>query len=304
MKTYGYARVSSIGAEDSLERQAEAIKSECDRRGLESLVILSEPAGTSGVSTRFRTREAGRMLLYKVKTGDTVLVTCIDRLGRKTVDILDTIERLSKKGVNVVILQFMGMTLDLSTPMGRVIIAIIAAFAEIEANFIMERFNSGKARLRATGFWAERTSYGKRRIYDDKGHYTGWEWDLEQLAYIAEIAERLGKGHDVKNIAADFRRRGIKDHRGLPWGLQQGKNGPPKGSPWQHFRQAARWFFRQRAAGKLPPPYNGLANLIQAPANFTVEKRPKKKTAKATINPRINWSLEDWQALDAAGLVD
>jgi DNA invertase Pin-like site-specific DNA recombinase len=304
MTNYGYARVSSIGAEDSLERQAEAIKSECDKRGLESLVMLSEPAGTSGVSTRFRDRKAGRMLLYKVKKGDTVLVTCIDRLGRDIGDILDTIGRLRKKEANVVILEFMGMPLDLSTPMGRVIIAIRAAFAEMEANLIMDRFNDGKRKLRATGFWSERTSYGKRRLYDDKGHYTGWEWDLEQLAYIAEIAERLGKGHDVKNIAADFRRRGIKDHRGLPWGLQQGKNGSPKGSPWQHFRQAARWFFRLRAAGKLPPPYCDLAKLIQAPARFTVEKRPKKKTAKAAINPRLNWTVEDWQALDAAGLVD
>jgi len=304
MTNYGYARVSSIGAEDSLERQAEAIKSECDKRGLESLVMLSEPAGTSGVSTRFRDRKAGRMLLYKVKKGDTVLVTCIDRLGRDIGDILDTIGRLRKKEANVVILEFMGMPLDLSTPMGRVIIAIRAAFAEMEANLIMDRFNAGKRKLRATGFWSERTSYGKRRLYDDKGHYTGWEWDLEQLAYIAEIAERLGKGHDVKNIAADFRRRGIKDHRGLPWGLQQGKNGPPKGSPWQHFRQAARWFFRQRAAGILPPPYNDLAKLIQAPKRFTVEIHPKKKSVKAAINPRLNWTVEDWQALDAAGLVD
>jgi DNA invertase Pin-like site-specific DNA recombinase len=304
MTAYGYTRISSYDSENSIDTHTTALKTECDKRGLGPLIMLSEPPKTSGVSTRFRNREAGRTLLYKIKKGDTVLVTCIDRLGRDIADILDTIGRLRKKEANIVILEFMGMPLDLSTPMGRVIIAIRAAFAEMEANLIMDRFNAGKRKLRATGFWSERTSYGKRRLYDDKGHYTGWEWDLEQLAYIAEIAERLGKGHDVKNIAADFRRRGIKDHRGLPWGLQQGKNGPPKGSPWQHFRQAARWFFRQRAAGKLPPPYNGLANLIQAPANFTVEKRPKKKTAKATINPRINWSLEDWQALDAAGLVD
>ena len=50
MTAYGYARVSSVGSEDLLERQAEAIKSECDKRGLESLVMLSEPAGTSAVS--------------------------------------------------------------------------------------------------------------------------------------------------------------------------------------------------------------------------------------------------------------
>jgi len=304
MTAYGYTRISSYDSENSIDTHTTALKTECDKRGLGPLIMLSEPPKTSGVSTRFRNREAGRTLLYKIKKGDTVLVTCIDRLGRDIADILDTIGRLRKKEANIVILEFMGMPLDLSTPMGRVIIAIRAAFAEMEANLIMDRFNAGKRKLRATGFWSERTSYGKRRLYDDKGHYTGWEWDLEQLAYIAEIAERLGKGHDVKNIAADFRRRGIKDHRGLPWGLQQGKNGSPKGSPWQHFRQAARWFFRQRAAGILPPPYNDLAKLIQAPKRFTVEIHPKKKSVKAAINPRLNWTVEDWQALDAAGLVD
>ena len=58
----------------------------------------------------------------------------------------------------------------------------------------------------------------------------GSEWDMQQLAYIAEIAERLGKGEDVLLVVADFWGRGIKDHRGLPWGQVQHKDGKGTGN--------------------------------------------------------------------------
>ena len=74
-----------------------------------------------------------------------------------------------------------------------------------------------------------------------------------QLAYIAEIAERLGKGEDVLLVVADFWGRGIKDHRGLPWGQVQAKPGKGTGNGFEWFRRARRWFHRMKHAGKLPP---------------------------------------------------
>jgi DNA invertase Pin-like site-specific DNA recombinase len=48
---------------------------------------LQEPIGTSGVSTVFRQRPEGRKLWYQLTKGDTLIVSKIDRLGRKTRDI-------------------------------------------------------------------------------------------------------------------------------------------------------------------------------------------------------------------------
>jgi hypothetical protein len=81
------------------------------------------------------------------------------------------------------------------------------------------------------------------------------EWDMQQLADIAEIAERMGKSEDVLLVVADFWGRGIKDHRGLPWGQVQAKPGKGTGNGFEWFRRAGRWFHRMKHAGKLPPSY-------------------------------------------------
>ena len=92
------------------------------------------------------------------------------------------------------------------------------------------------------------------------------EWDMQQLAYIAEIAERLGKGEDVLLVVADFWGRGIKDHRGLPWGQVQAKPGKGTGNGFEWFWRATRWFHRMKRADKLPPPYCDLAHTIADPS--------------------------------------
>ena len=85
------------------------------------------------------------------------------------------------------------------------------------------------------------------------------EWDSQQLAYIGEIAERLGRGEDVAHVAADFWARGLLDHRGLPWGQVQSKPGKGTGNPYEWYRRAARWFHRAKHNGELPPAYGELA---------------------------------------------
>ncbi len=112
------------------------------------------------------------------------------------------------------------------------------------------------------------------------------EWDFEQLAYIAEIAERLGKGEDVVLVVADFWGRGIKDHRGLPWGQVQHKEGKGTGNGFEWYWRATRWFHRMKHSGKLPPPYCDTAHTIPEPPRFTVEKRHKRPNAKPVIDEK------------------
>ncbi len=121
------------------------------------------------------------------------------------------------------------------------------------------------------------------------------ESDMQQLAYIAEIAERLGKGEDVLLVVADFWGRGIKDHRGLPWGQVQAKPGKGTGNGFEWFRRARRWFHRMKHAGKLPPPYCDTAHTIPEPRRFTVEKRRKRPNAKPVIDEKAAWSAEQWR---------
>jgi hypothetical protein len=68
-----------------------------------------------------------------------------------------------------------------------------------------------------------------------------------------------------KKIGFVFWGRGIKDHRGLPWGQVQHKDGKGTGNGFEWYWRATRWFHRMKHAGKLPPPYCDTAHAIPWP---------------------------------------
>jgi len=126
---YGYARVSTVTQD--LESQLQALKAEgCNE-------IYSEKfTGTKKDRPRFNE------LLDVIETGDTLVVTKLDRFARSTSDAIETIKKLFKKGVKVHVLN-MGIVED--TPTGRLIFNIMSSFAEFERDMIVERTQEGKA---------------------------------------------------------------------------------------------------------------------------------------------------------------
>ena len=120
------------------------------------------------------------------------------------------------------------------------------------------------------------------------------EWDVKQLAYIAEIAERLPK-EGAEAVAKDFWRRRIKDRRGRLWGKQVltdtqqvtqflglflGRS--RYRSPYEQFYRAARWFHRMKWEGLLPEPFLTLAKTLPEPKGFGEEPKPKGWTPGGT----------------------
>lgn len=131
---YGYARVSTKGqARDGngLDVQRSALKA----AGAE---IVYEEAFTGTKKDR---PELTR-LLDNLKSGDTLIVTKLDRVARSASQGADLIKGLLDKGVTVRILN-MGL-LD-STPAGKLIMNVMFAFAEFERDMIVERTQEGKA---------------------------------------------------------------------------------------------------------------------------------------------------------------
>jgi DNA invertase Pin-like site-specific DNA recombinase len=292
-RVYTITRASTDHQEESPDVQNHQLGAYCEKEGLRNLIQLDEPLATSG-TIPFRHRPMGRKILTEARRGDVVVCTDVDRLGRNAADIMQTCERLKAKGVKLIILQLCGMDIDVSTEMGYLVLIIFAWGAQYEHRRIRERTQRAIRRKMELGLLCVHAGYGKRKVVVE-GHGAHWEWDHAQLNIIAEIAERLGKGQDVAKVAADIWRRGVKDHRGLPWGQVQHKGtGKGQGQPYEHFRKATRWFHRQKHAGKLPPPYGALAQLIPESPTFTIEKRPKKVTPKPKIDPRANWTAEEW----------
>ncbi len=292
-RIYGMTRASTLKQGKSPEVQTREINAYCEGQNWPAAEILDEPLGTSGI-IKFRNRPQGRKILLNAKKGDVLIVTDVERIGRNAVDIMDTAERLRAKGVKLIILQFMGMDIDVSTEMGYLVLMIFAWGAQYEHRKIKERTHRAIQQKRDLGLLCYAASYGKRKIDDDDGAH--WEWDRQQLRYIAEIAERLGKGEDIKKVANDFWRRKLKDHRGLSWGQIQRKPGKAsRGSEYEHFRRAVRWWHRAKRAGQLPPPFCDIAKLTKETIRFTPTPRKYNIQKPAEINPMANWSAEQWR---------
>lgn len=131
---YGYGRVSTKGQEqngNSLEDQrAKLTEAGCDE------IILEAYTGTKMNRPKFN------KLLEKLEKGDTLVVCKLDRFARTAREGLEVVETLMERGVRVHILN-MGLIED--TPMGRVILTVMLAFAQFERDSIVERTQDGKA---------------------------------------------------------------------------------------------------------------------------------------------------------------
>lgn len=147
---YGYARVSTTSQE--LDVQINQLEQEnCD-------VIYSEKfTGTKSDRPKFKE------LLAKLESGDTLVVTKLDRFARNTKDAIEVIESLFKQGVKVHILN-MGLIED--TPTGKLIFSIMSAFAQFERDMIVERTQEGKAIAKLNPDYTEgrKPKYSKKQI--------------------------------------------------------------------------------------------------------------------------------------------
>lgn len=137
MRKIGYARVST--ASQNLDRQIAALRAEgCDQ-------IFREKA--SGKDTR------GRPQLEKaidaLGTGDVLIVAEWDRATRSMLDGIEIIERIHARGSFVKVLD--KPHLDLTTPLGRGLIALLSAMAEDERQRIVKRARDGLDAAKARG---------------------------------------------------------------------------------------------------------------------------------------------------------
>ncbi len=136
---YGYARVSSVGQQrngNSLDAQIELLK----QRGAE---VIVDECFTGRKVDRPKFTE----LLKKLQPGDELIVCKLDRFARSSKHGADLIQELVNKGIRVNILN-MGIADNTST--GKLLLNIMFAFAEYEADMIAERTAEGKAEKRAT----------------------------------------------------------------------------------------------------------------------------------------------------------
>ncbi|HDE1087495.1 TPA: recombinase family protein [Klebsiella quasipneumoniae] len=139
MSTIGYVRVSTD--EQTTENQQQQI---AERYHIDKWFIDEATSGT----TKAIGRHGWSSLMNYVREGDTVVCVAVDRIGRNTIDLLQTVEALKEKGVSVV---SMREGFDLSTPAGEAMLTIMAALAKMELSVLDERRKAGIKRAKSHG---------------------------------------------------------------------------------------------------------------------------------------------------------
>lgn len=146
----GYARVST--ADQNLDLQMDALRKE----GVKPTRIYSDKAsGGPGVE-----RPGFRSALRACRKGDVLVVWKLDRLGRSLLEVLEVCATLEKRGAG---LRVVTDKIDTTTAMGRFILHILAALAEMERSLIIERTKAGLAAAKARGRVG-----GRRRTVTDE----------------------------------------------------------------------------------------------------------------------------------------
>jgi DNA invertase Pin-like site-specific DNA recombinase len=114
----------------------------------------------SSVGTR---RQLEAALDY-VREGDTLVVTKLDRLARSVADLLNIIGRLEAKKVALRVLSMSGtQTLDTSTAVGKLMLAVIGAVGQFEREMMLERQRAGIAKAKAQGRYKGRVPTAQRQ---------------------------------------------------------------------------------------------------------------------------------------------
>lgn len=100
-------------------------------------------------SVEAKQRTGWSRLIERLESGDVLVVTKLDRLGRNAMDVRSTVEDLAAKGIRVHCLALGGV--DLTSPAGKMTMQVISAVAEFERDLLIERTQSGLARAKADG---------------------------------------------------------------------------------------------------------------------------------------------------------
>ncbi|NLK51939.1 MAG: recombinase family protein [Syntrophomonadaceae bacterium] len=173
----------------SVENQINRLKDYASFQGWNNLSIFAD----EGESAKNMNRPALKQLLRLIKQGkvSVVLTIAVDRLSRNLLDMLQFVELCEKHNTTYICAS---QNFDTSTPMGRMVLQILAAFAEFERSMIAARVKSGMFELA-----------DKKKRYLAVPPF-GYQFDQHQnLQIVAEEAAWVSKAADMFLLGYGYR---------------------------------------------------------------------------------------------------
>jgi site-specific DNA recombinase len=210
MRVAAYIRVSTDEQADkgnSLTEQRERLEAYCRAMGWPEPTFFID----DGYSAKDMKRPAVKKLIDDVKNNDfdVVLTTKLDRMSRNLLDMLQLIKLLGEHDCNYV---SSSEQFDTSTAVGRMVLQLLATFAEFERGRISERVKDNMMSLaRNTNKVITRPCFGLDII---DGLYS---INLEEAPFVELMADFAEEGDGYRMIAKKLNERGSKTKKGMPW---------------------------------------------------------------------------------------
>ena len=169
----GYVRVSML--EQHEERQMRELK---EKAQIEKIFMDK----LSGKDTN---RPQLQAMLEFAREGDIIYVSEFSRLARSTKDLLDIVQQLKEKQVQVISLK---ESFDTSTPAGELAMTMFAAIATFERKIMLERQREGIALAKAQGKYRGRKEVKKPANWQE----LVIKYKCREIASVSELVRICG----------------------------------------------------------------------------------------------------------------
>lgn len=191
----GYGRVSTTDQHPEAQRDALAAV------GIDADNIFIDKA-----SGKLASRPELDKALLRVRKGDRLTVTKLDRLGRSLDNLIELSKRLDSEGVA---LRVLDQGIDTSTAAGKLFFHIIGAIAEFEHSLMSERTRDGLEAARARGRKGGRKqaltptqARMAQEMYDETGADGKRRWTVQHIADELQVSRPTIYRYLKKNQAA------------------------------------------------------------------------------------------------------
>lgn len=193
---------------ESIKNQIAMCKRYFERNTEKCVFEIFEDEGFSGGNIN-RPDFKRMMQLIKMKQFDVVAVYKVDRIARNIVDFVNVFDELDKLNVKLISIT---EGFDPSTPIGKMMMMLLASFAEMERMNIAQRVKDNMRELAKLGHWSGGTAPSGYKIerVEENGKIVSYLAIKDDAKNIKEIFKKYANGYTAFEISNYFKLKGLK----------------------------------------------------------------------------------------------
>lgn len=191
----------------SMETQKNQLMKYCEAHNI-VVVAKFEDAGISGSETH--NRPGLKNMIASIQPGICVIAVSVSRLSRNTVQLLNLVQLLKQKKADVILLD-LGM--DTSTPLGNVMLTMLATLAEFEREQVRQRTSTSLTLLHEQNKLSHKPPFGFKRINGEL-----IEKPEEQLVIqMIKLLVTNNPNITINNLTNQLNKKGFTNRKNKPF---------------------------------------------------------------------------------------